>query len=270
MKPTPYYPTLTAFVEHVESLPWREGTLAENAGFAGGTLKQAVRLATLGWSEGAARAASKARSIADRVLDATSSDGSMPSIEYDVAGAAFDAGAVALGIPEAWARPSIEVARRAIRLVMNVGASAGITNEIIERRGIAVVALALTFAAKGYPVTIDVHIGNKDQPSKDVTIRVADAASGSPLDVDRVTYALAHPTMLRHLQRANYNGYRNGTQVTGEWGNDGPNSNAKPEGAMDLFMGGTHYQDVERWKDGGESWILAEYARQTSNHKGDN
>ena len=260
------FDTLSEFVDHVKALPWRNnGHWAARSSFAGGSLDDAIRLATFGWPEGTERAVRKATAITDRVI-ASTAEGSAPCIDYDVTGAAFDAGAVALGIPEAWARPGVEPSRHAIRMVLNCGTSAGVSNEVIEQRGIAVVALALTFIARGYPVTIDVQISNVIQYSKDVTIRVADAASGAPLDIDRVTYALAHPTMLRQLQRANYNGCRNGSPDDGrnEWGSDSPASDTRPSGHIDLFMGGAHLSQTERWRDGGESWILAEYLRQTT------
>lgn len=264
-KPTVYHNSLAAFVQYLQGLPWKpeDDETTYHVEWSGGTWEQAIELATHGWPEGARLASEKVERIANRIAEYGGAS-TYPAIEYDVIGAAYDAGAVALGMPEAWGVLAPQEAKRAVRLGVNIVASAGVGPEVLRTRGIAVAALAIALQSRGYPVTIDVTQGGiYVKGHAESVVRIADAATGSQLDVDRIVFALAHPTMLRRLFRAETNGYQRYSGWDDVWGPHSPDSNAPPPGVLDVFIGGAHLSEVARWRDGGESWVLAEYERQT-------
>ena len=173
------------------------------------------------------------------------------------------------GIPECWVGFKPYESKCGIRFVANISASCGVSAEIFRRRGIALSALALAMNARGHPVTIDVVqtiVPRMDGSYETIQFTAADALSGSILDIDRVVYGLAHPTVFRRLGAAVTNGFRGKTAST-RWGNSRPPF-AKEVipglGDYDLFLGTGHIYDVERWTDGGEEWVLQEYIKQTS------
>lgn len=253
-----FFPTLTAIAAHVASLP--RGRMGETRDdFAGGSSELAIKLATLGWPEGAKQALEVSAKIAERVVETTAltQTENFPP-EFDVVGAAYDPGAVSLGIPEAWGTTKLYEQKRAVRIVCNVMVSGGVSNAHIMARGLSIAALALVLEARGYPVTIDVFY--PQSYSKRYLVRVADAGSGSPLDIDRVVYGLAHPTMIRKLFRLTTNGKRE-DWAGDEWGATSVNQDARPDGDIDIFVGGMHLFSEERWKN--SDWVLAEYERQT-------
>jgi hypothetical protein len=258
------FATLTDLVEYVDALADDE---AEGGySWSGGSLAEARDLAIHGWPEGARKAGEIAGRIADRVVASPTETSSRVEIGYDVAGAAYDAGAYAQGIPESWAAPQLVTTAHAVRIVINIVASAGVGPDVIMRRGLAVAAIALVLQANGYPVTVDVlqHIrlehGHGERET--VMFNVANASSGSPLDVDRLVFALAHPMTFRRLCAAVSIGRRGSTAST-RWGDSRPAS-GKPDGLeCDIFVGGAHLEEAARWEDGGEAWVLAEYLRQT-------
>jgi len=257
-----HFNTLHALVQYVASLPF-EGDDASDftRQWAGGTHESAMELASVGWPEGAKLASDKAVRMANRLVE-TTGIAQCDVVEYDVIGAAYDVGAVALGIPEAWGMLAPQEARKAIRIVLNVAVSGGVPASSITARGLAVTALVLALQARGYPVTVDITQGSGNK-LKDVTVTLADASTGSQLDVDRLAYGLAHPTMFRRLLRAATCGVRNEghSSTTSCWDHSRVADDVGLE--CDLYLGSAHLHQVERWQDGGERWILEEYLRQT-------
>ena len=249
--------TLTEFVAHVAALPGTPNTSDYVTNWAGGTLEDSFRLAALGWPEGAEKAAKLATRIADRVVASVPADG--PEIGYDVMGACYDPGAVAIGVPEAWSLVKPTGKRREVRICVNTSTSAGISTDVMIARGTAVAALGIALQTRGYAVSIDVgaqgDFGLYHRGVRTVYTRVADAGSGAPLDIDRIVFACAHPTFFRHMIHYFFSGTKS------EMGGHTPTDKGTPE--CDLYLGGTHLHQVERWRDGGEAWVIAEYIRQT-------
>lgn len=262
IKPPNYFATLHDLVQHVGTLPVVGQPSDYNIGWAGGSQADAVRLATYGWPEGAAMASEKSTRIANRIVEATGA-ATYQTIEYDVIGAAYDAGAVALGMPEAWGVMAPQVSKRAIHIVLNLSCSGGVPASSIQARGLAVTALVLAFQARGYPVTVDVVQPDLAKAVGTLTVRLIDASTGSQLDIDRLTYGLAHPTMFRGLLRAATCGIRcdGHNAETRIWDSGHVTELENPPG--DLYLGGAHLFQVNRWQDGGENWIMQEYLKQT-------
>lgn len=262
------YPSLTAFVEHVQSLS-RLGPDAEQEGnWYGGSTEQAYQLATNGWPEGAKRASEVSAKLATRLAGSTSARVTTHELVYDTCGASFDMGSYLSGEPECWLRFEPQESKRSVRIVCNIGASAGVSTEVMERRGVAMAALAIALQGAGHPVTIDVmcsiHEGSAGRQGAAEAlgthvVRVLDASAGSIVDIDRVVYATAHPTMLRRLMFGAVFGKLGVTA-----GSLAGPQDTQPSGEkIDLYLGAAHLQYAERWQDGGEAWILAEYEKQT-------
>lgn len=270
------YNSLAELVEHVQRLPEPTKTARcdDSNRWAGGDyapcgMQQALDLARNGWPEGVREAGKIAAGIAERVVQA-SGMAQEDNFGYDVTGGAFDAGAYLSGVPECWGTLQPQQERKAVRIVVNICASGGVPADMLLKRGAAIAALVLTLTARGFAVTVDVMAGltfdHGAGDSKHMIVRVADASTGSPLDIDRVVFALAHPGMLRRINRALINGFRS-EKYTGEgWDPSRPDSNVRPEGpAPDLYIGGVHYNERNRWEGKeAEAWVLAEYNRQTT------
>lgn len=264
-----YFGSLTELVTHVRNLPYRQEYYDEGNDWYGGSWDDTYRLTESGWQEGAREASEMAIRIADRAVQSTAS-ALKTEVVYDVVGAAYDPGAYMSGVPECWLGFKPHEEKSGVRFVANVAVSCGVTAEIFKRRGIALAALALAMNAQGHAVTIDVVSAIKPRDRTDtyetVQFRVADAMSGSPLDIDRVVYGLAHPTVFRRICAAVTNGFRGKTGDT-RWGSsrvpfsdeDIPNL-----GELDLFLGVGHIDEVRKWNDGGEEWVLREYEKRTS------
>lgn len=258
------YPSMVAFVEHLQKLP-RRGNDSFNIGsFWSGqsfTVEETFRYATHGWPEATQRASELARRLTDRVVS-LSSENEEPVIGFDVTGGAFDAGARIMGVPECWGTVAPVRARRGVRIVANIDASGGVSNDVLIERGAAVGALVMVLQARGHAVTVDVLCPDGSYSKRGCFVRVADGGSGSIVDIDKIVFALAHPGMLRVFFRGWTNGFIGGAH--GRWDSTGPLTNEFPEGDIDLVLGGTHLYEFERYKGGAEQWILDEYVRQTT------
>mgnify|MGYP001565594569 FL=1 len=257
-----FYRTLTEAANVARDCGKRD---TECDSWAGGSFDKAYDLATKGWPEGATMASKIVGKIVDRAVASASMPVMTTEVAWDVQGAAYDTGAYLAGVPECWGTFAPVEAKRGVRLVCNMSVSAGVPKEAITSRGLAMTALAMLLQSHGYPVTIDVCAFWNYRSRSDLegrvmhVVRLADAESGSILDFDRITYALAHPTMVRRLgfTLAYADGCPTGSNM-------GAPVDVPPSGAVDLFIGGAYLRDVERWQDGGESWVLAEYLKQTT------
>lgn len=266
-----HFDTLTAAIEAAQATAeWRRKGFAQaesspsTGRWSGGTHEQTAKWATEGWKEGVARARTRAERIATRLVGTS---GITPVMDFtaDVTGGCYDVGAYVAGEPECWLRLEPSVSKRAITIGTCIAVSAAVSNEVTIARGIAVSALVMALQAAGYPVTIEVTSvairwsGTGDAES--MTVRVADASTGSQLDLDRVVFAMAHPTMNRVLIRCLTAGdAANGGAL---WDRGRPQADTIPPGrAYDLYLGGIGYNEAARWQDP-DAWIVSEYIRLT-------
>lgn len=257
------FDSLSKMVKHIEGLPVKNGAWTDKRecdSWCSTSTDDALKLAKDGWPEGARVIAAKASQMVNRMVNRTAS-GLVHAIGYDVTGAAYDPGALLIGQPEAWGTIVPEESKRAIRIVYNVSASAGVPETVIQNRGIAIASLVWLLNIEGYPVTVDWLEWSEHYETGEskVYVRLVDAGSGSQLDLDRLAFGLGHPSMFRRLGQAVVNGHR------GEgywWGSHHPvRKTEHPD--CDLFIGGANLMDASRWTDGGEAWVLAEFERQT-------
>lgn len=263
-----HFGTLTAAFEAAQATgEWKRKGFAQaennhaKGTWSGGTHEMAATWATQGWPEGVSKARARAESIATRLLGTT---GITPTVDFtsDVMGGCYDVGAYVAGEPECWLRLEPSVSKRAITIGTCIGVSAAVAIQTMIDRGIAVSALVMALQAAGYPVTVDVtYVQNNRRGTECTTVRVADASTGSPLDLDRVVFAMAHPTMFRILMRCITAGDDLGGGSV--WDRGHTLSDEVPTGRKyDLYLGGISYADASRWQNP-EAWIVSEYLRQT-------
>lgn len=260
--------SLTAAHEAARKHPeWGKQYAAADHGdgqWSGGTYAQADSYIQYGWHDGATQASEASARIVDRVV---SQSAYVLGIEYayDVTGGTYDIGAYCSGVPECWIRPQPTLTKRAIHICTHIGAHVGIRNSTILNRGMAVASLALALVATGHPVTVDVaYTGKKSdrRTTAATVIRVADASSGSPLDVDRVVYAMAHPTALRLMMRA-LTAY---DEVGYAWDAGCVTGSTPPtDTKYDLFLTGIDHLNESLWANP-EAWVLQQYKQQTESN----
>lgn len=148
------------------------------------------------WKEGREKIETTAREQAERfVLKRGFID-----YGYDVTGEYFDVPAVIEGRPECWLTPvhAGMGAPALVRLVLDLGTSAGVSAQTMRDRMIAVSAAVLTLEACGNPVEVIAVSSTTGDVYPDATFCISFqvCAPGEPVDVSRIV-ALAHPAFFR-------------------------------------------------------------------------
>lgn len=245
-----------AFVDHIETKRW----YGASSGWAGGTKEDAFRFARVGWPEQTPKVSELAQRVADRVVEHTAL-AEATEVNYNVTGAAYDPGAYLSGVPECWLAFEKVEEKCGIRIVIDGTISSGVDKEHKIRMGTAACALILALDGAGHPVTVDLFMGGMyhgytRKESEKTYIRLQDGLNGAVLDIDRLTFAIAHPLALRGF----------GLSLWGHGRMQPYFRNEHPEdtkGDFDLWIGGGHLNDCKSWKDGGEAWVLNQYLNQT-------
>ncbi len=163
---------------------------------------QCLEIARNGWAEGEARTSAISATILDKVTGLIEHE----QVVYDVEGIGLDVATYLNGEPECWQRFDTEITEgqgtKHVKIVFNATVSGGISKNIIEARGATVAALvqALEFAGTRVELWV-LAICTADWKSKgpDYEARVLVKAADQELDMSRVAFALAHPSMLRRL-----------------------------------------------------------------------
>ena len=162
---------------------------------------EALDLAINGWAEGR----EKANLFSEAIVDKVSSLIEKQDIEYDVVGQDFDIGLVNQGVPECWYTLTTRIidgqGTRQLRLVFNNCVSAGISTEVMTRKGAAAVALIKCLELAGFRVEVWLRNGIADsygQGSAYIFECMLKEAS-QPVDIDRIVFALAHPSSFRRI-----------------------------------------------------------------------
>lgn len=145
--------------------------------------------------------AAEAMRFAEEAIDATwqmVADMQQETI-YDLTGEAVDIGRYLDGEPECMTdyRPApAPVFGKAVELIVSLAVSAGVNQETLIQRGVAIAALAQTLDNAGYAVkvTADHSFSNSQTYS---TIRTVLKDYDDRLDMDTLTFGLAHPAMPR-------------------------------------------------------------------------
>lgn len=228
------FDSLGDFLDYVGTLPDQQGNAnnrsqgsaidKEREQFSGtASLPDALKLARNGWPKGRAQ-------MVDGVRDAfrgRAAAGIGPGITYDVAGAVPCAPAAAAGDPMCMMdfQPEIRAARPIVRLLVPFVYSANVQHQTIINRGIAMLTLIDAIEAAGQRCEIDLIWVAGGDGSKDTAtnvLRVCVKRPEEPLDLDRLAFAIAHPSFLRRIGFAFWDKTIGGDARIG-WGYGFPN-----------------------------------------------
>lgn len=161
------------------------------------SLDEALRLAKSGWPEGLR----KVRKVKD---DLDRSIGELVGIEasYQVAGDEVDVGVTLSGEPENMIEYAlVNVDKPVVRFVVGLAASASVKPEEYYNRGAAVCAVIDHLESEGIRcevvLKIDVISGYAITNNFHEVVELKRASE--PLDIDKLAFALAHPSTLRRL-----------------------------------------------------------------------
>ena len=159
----------------------------------------AYTLARDGWTEGTKRA----RRLSDPLVEVISSRIERVEPTYVLEGTgALDIGRYLDGEPECWVRFTPELVdgpgTKHLTVLYNGTVSAGVDKEVIAAKGAVMAALVELLEMAGHRVQILLghsteRMGNRAE------ILVPVKSYDQPLDIDRLTFALAHPACLRVL-----------------------------------------------------------------------
>lgn len=182
------------------------------------TFEDAVKLAREGWAEGLRHAESIRAQLKDRI------QGSLAErqvVQWDVAGAGVDIGRYVTGEPENmidFATEFVEAPQRFLRVAVNIGASSSVDKSEMIARGAAAAAMVDLLEASG--IRVEVLAVKRSQGGEKVwgidpktgRAKKVDVRNGKffnlsivlkrveePLELDKIIFALAHPSMLRRL-----------------------------------------------------------------------
>lgn len=176
----------------------RRGT--EYLGPDGTDWSKVMNMALNGWEDGERQAREYSLQLFDRLFSLVDREYSV----YDVEGSEIDVARYLDGEPECWQRFESRVTegtgRRIIRMAIDCTTTFDVHESVIRTRGAAMVALAELLEYAGHGVEIWLASATKNIVN-DVTIdiRVPLKAADQPLDLPRLSFALAHPCTQRRL-----------------------------------------------------------------------
>lgn len=191
---------------------------------------------------------------------------------YNVSGQDFDLDRVLIGEPEAWLNSEqVEVkapATHTVRLVINGATHALVSSTKMIARGACLVALVQLLERGRKRVEIELIFNVSSYPKKS-RIVVPLKSAGEDLDLNKVTFALAHPDCCRRLQFAVWDA--KDKRISG-WGYGEPkdlNSEEIEQEEIGIYIGQGYdecnFLDFEASK----KWILAELKKQGVELKND-
>lgn len=167
-------------------------------------MAQAVKLAKEGWEAGTQAIAKVSSALVDKVAYKIV----RTDYVYDVAdGFTFDVARVCANEPEHWVRTeeyeAVGKSTRFVRIQLNCCVSGAIDKSVITARGARVAALVelLEYAGCRCEVLVGAKTGHgtRNDGGTYAVARVLVKAFDQPLDVGRLAFALAHPSMLRRM-----------------------------------------------------------------------
>lgn len=165
------------------------------------TFEDAIALADRGWPEGAAKAQSL-RSEIDSVVNGIVAS-RLTTYTYDLTGEYVDVGLHLCGDPECFGvedQSRSSLSQPIVKIVVNNAASGSVDADALIARGIAVVAAVDILESLGKRVELWLSKGVESTRTSDIAeFHVPLKAADQPLDIDRVAFALAHPSSLRRL-----------------------------------------------------------------------
>jgi hypothetical protein len=227
------------------------------------SIGEALQIADIGWPDGMARVQAITMPVVNTIASTLATDGGWT---YDVTGAAYDVGEYLSGVPECWLTPDAVASRPCVTIGANIVSSGGIPKEMLELRGAAVCALAMSLQTAGYAVRVFAIEGMRTE-NGDVWHRVClTDDNGGPLDTDRMLFALAHPSAARQL------GYSLGNNMQGcpysswlGWPRGDMRATPPEAWATDLYLAPPYLSDAD-WStpESVSRWVADTYAKLTN------
>lgn len=180
-----------------------QSTGGRDSNWAGGTYKEAIAMATdKGYESAIAEATARIEAIETDIGEGMNN--SFQAV-HDTAGAEVDVARFLSGEPECMIESTpIKVMRtgRILKVAVPVCYPNYIETGTVLNRGAAVMALVDAFSRMQHPVEIwagcAIHGTVKGKTAR-LVYMVKVQAADQPLDMGRIMFALAHPTMLRQL-----------------------------------------------------------------------
>jgi len=187
------------------------------------TYAEALDLARKGWPEGLEQIRAQFTAI-KAVLNV----GDEMNSRLSDSGDDVEVGLFLDGDPEHWIEyPLMPKAHPVVKLIVSISASCGVSAETIFRKGAAIVAVVDGLEASGVRCEIEAdHTVNASPSGKGNTYtnRIMVKRAEDSLDLDRIAFALCHPSMLRRLC---FRTHELGTDA--EWERRGGKSYGYPE-----------------------------------------
>jgi len=193
----------SAWVDHCERCAHPAGMartyeLDDKEWTLGVDFQGALQLAREGWPEGTRRAEKQTMTLADKLAPQLVRD----EYRFERApGVCFDMSRVLTGDPDCWIEPyetHVAGPGRPLVLVVNRGALGFIGADVIDRRGVAVAALAILLERAGRACEIRM-VYRAAKQGQHISESVLLKRAGEPLNLDVLTFALAHPATHRRL-----------------------------------------------------------------------
>jgi len=228
------------------------------------TFEEAVKLATEGWQEGLDKAKNFTASLYNRLSQVIEK----PEVLFDVTGNDYDIALVNQGVPECWMYTETHEeegsgGKKFIHIVFNVSASGGVSSGVLINRGAAVAALVDLFEAAGRAVILDIvdTSGFHKQKKRyiyEAHIRVKNA--DQPLDLGRVIFGMAHPSMLRRLMFSVQEGIKEVMPFTPGYGSV---EEIEEHEQGDIYLAGAMWGQSQ-WDtpESAKAWILKQLTEQ--------
>lgn len=207
------FPSMHAVIDWCDTMPDWEAAHGFEAQSKTGTReftgtadwKEAVDLALYGWPKGGARIRHYAQSFFEDISSKIAQSDFVRGIEP---GVGIDIGAYCAGEPEVWIQEHVRhvdgVGNRVLSVAYNISADVSVPRSVITQRGALAVAMVQALETAGFSVELSVVSGAGVLCGKpkhafhfDYAIRVKD--SDQPINVDRVAFAIMHPSMLRRI-----------------------------------------------------------------------
>ena len=230
----------------------------DRAYFGTANFSEALDLATNGWPEGTEQAARYAQPLMDKIASQIMRD----EYRYDVTGITFDVDRVLQNEPESWINYDQVVSDapgKIIRIVFNVSSSGIISNDAIVARGAVVSALVMLLERSGYRVAVDMVKANTMRDGALCEIFCPIKTPNQDLDLSRMIFALAHPSMNRRIA---FSVVENNQLLRRMPGYGGPGE-CPTERRGDIYIGRENAGEVQ-WanKYSAERWIVGQLEQQ--------
>lgn len=196
------FPSWGAFLDVAGKRPRTYGASRRTTerGFSGTPdFPSALALARDGWPEGRANV----DKVSAELFNFISNDIQRENISFDVHGDFIDVARFVDNEPECWGVFETVKARgegvKLVRVLFNITASAGVSAKAMVAKGAVVTALVQLLEFAGHRVELTVCEGTKGDKGGQFVTRILVKEFDQNLDLGRVAFAMAHPSMLRRL-----------------------------------------------------------------------